>query len=126
MQNEQMQLLPIQITPDAILIPREYLNAEQFSIEIEDDYIVLRPKAVPATYETNDANSLALHERGETSVEAETDLLSDEAYAALQDTYSWIGSAEGLPPDLSARVREVVATEFELRAASKTKQPQNV
>lgn len=40
-----MNVLPIQVTEEAVLIPHHYLHgADEFEVEVVDGYVVLRPK----------------------------------------------------------------------------------
>lgn len=40
-----MNVFPIQVTEDAVLIPHHYLHdAQEFEIEIVEGYVVVRPK----------------------------------------------------------------------------------
>lgn len=89
-----MLIPPIQITAEAIMIPRHYMDAEALSVEIVDAYIVIRPKP----------NSTSQIKRK----------------SWLQNV---VGITETNDPTASGRVGEILIAEIDNRSGWTTKPP---
>jgi hypothetical protein len=90
MMEGMMNLLPIQVTQDGVLIPRQYFpqGTAEYELELINGYVLVKPKLTP--------------------VEPLTD---------VYERFPWIGIAETNDPTASARVDEILAAEFGLESA---------
>jgi hypothetical protein len=88
-----MKTLPVEVTAEGVLIPIEYLQpADEFEAEIQNGYVVVRPKSVPTTSEE------------------EPELLPSES-----SRFSFIGIARSKNPNASYEVEEILEKELGLR-----------
>lgn len=99
-----MNVQPIQVLNSGVLIPIEYLpNAEEYIVVLENGHAFVRPKLI------------------QSKVERPTPEISQEEYAELRRKHPWIGSIEGLPPDLSTRYKDILRDEIDPRSGWTTK-----
>lgn len=51
-----MNVIPIQVTDDGVIIPKQYLHdADEVEVVVEADYVIVRPKRVDSTLEVGTA-----------------------------------------------------------------------
>jgi len=90
-----MNVQPIQVTKEGVLIPREYLSgASEFELELTNDHLLIRPKV-----------------NGQPSVKEE------------KPRYSWIGIGHSGNPNASVEVEEILAKEIDRRSGWTLKPP---
>ena len=79
-----MNVLPIQVTEEGVLIPRQYFpqGTAQYELELVNGYVLVKPKS------------------------------SDEPLADVYERFPWIGIAETSDPTASERVEEILSAEF--------------
>lgn len=57
-----MNLIPIQVTDDGVLIPKQYLHdADEVEVVVEADYVLVRPKRSDTDVEANAGLSKPAH-----------------------------------------------------------------
>jgi hypothetical protein len=80
-----MNVQPIQVTKEGVLIPRKYLSgAVEFEIVVSEDHVLVRPKA-----------------------DGDQALLPSES-----SRFSFVGIAKSKNPDASAEVEEILRREM--------------
>lgn len=115
--NVSMNITPIQVMNEGVLIPTEYLgNAREFEFELRGENVLVRPKIKKNGHANGASADISNHSD-------DIELLSDEEMAELKAKYPWIGLAKGLPPDLSERVEEILLAEVDPRSGYTTKEP---
>lgn len=79
-----MNVLPIQVTEEGVLIPRQYFpqGTAQYELELINGYVLVKPKQ------------------------------SDEPLGDVYERFPWIGIAETSDPTGSERVEEILSAEF--------------
>lgn len=81
-----MNVLPIQVVNDGVLIPLQYLqNADQFEFELTGGYVLVKPKSV------------------------------ERPLAEAHNRFPWIGMAESQNPIASQDVEEILMAEIDRR-----------
>lgn len=109
-----MNIQPIQITDEGILIPHHYSHhAREFEIEFVDGYVLLRPKLsqnYTAKNWLSDPAGIAENPNLATPEQA------DEAPGEVQERYPWIGIAASGDPNASERVEEILMAEIDRRS----------
>ncbi|MCP5098039.1 MAG: hypothetical protein GY943_21025 [Chloroflexi bacterium] len=83
-----METIPIQVTGDGVLIPREYFlhDANEYEVELTDSYILIKPK------------------------------VSEAPLPDVHKRYPWIGIGHSSDPTASQRVEEILADEIDRRS----------
>ncbi len=85
-----MNLPPIQIGPEGVLIPHRYLaHATEFEIELTDGYVLVRPKG--------------------------NDPVAPEAQDAEKRPFPWVGIGHTQDPTASQHVEEILESEIDPR-----------
>lgn len=101
-----MNILPIQVIPEGVLIPLHYLNdAHEFELEVVDNHLLVRPKA---------------NGRPEA---AQNEPVLEQDEAALLACYPWIGSAHSGQPTASAEPNAVKNWLSDLIGIAESKDP---
>lgn len=124
MQNVVMLMPPIEITEQAIKIPQHYQNTE-FVVELVDNFFVIRPKPNGLNGHVHKPSSIQHQDFPDAidHISPPEDEIDLQEYAELKKRYPWIGSAKGLPTDLSVRVKEILAADIDPRSGWTTKEP---
>lgn len=108
-----MNIQPIQVTDEGVLIPHHYLHhAREFEIEFLDGYVLLRPKLPQNHTVKNWLSDLAGIAENRNLVTPEQ---ADESLDEVRKRYPWIGIAESGHPDASERVEEIRMAEIDRR-----------
>ncbi len=109
-----MNIQPIQVMDEGVLIPHHYLHhAREFEIEFIDGYVLLRPKLPQNHMAKNWLSDLAEIAENRNLATPEQ---ADESLDELRKRYPWIGMAESGDPEASARVEEILMAEIDRRS----------
>lgn len=101
-----MNILPIQVIPEGVLIPLHYLNdAHEFELEVVDNHLLVRPKA---------------NGRPEA---AQNEPVLEQDEAALLARYPWIGSGRSEQATVVAEPNPVKNWLSDLIAISEKEDP---